>query len=83
MALTVSSDGLRGLKSILDAAGVRTHEPWTRNHVEALMYFRDPTGNLFELYCPAYDDISDLEVGAGKGGEFRPALDQLRYDWKG
>ena len=83
VAFTVTSAGLRGTKSALDAVGVATHEPWTRNHVEALMYFRDPTGNLFELYCPQYDDIAGLAVGQGKGGDYRPPLDQLRYNWNG
>ena len=25
--------------------------PWTRHGVKALMYFRDSSGNLLELYC--------------------------------
>ena len=31
--------------------GVVTTEPWTRDGVKGLLYFRDPAGNLFEMYC--------------------------------
>lgn len=82
-AFTVTSDGIRGLKDRLERSGAKTHPLWTRKHGEALMYFRDPSGNLFELYCPNYDRESELVVAAGRGGDFRPPIKDLRYDWKG
>lgn len=47
------------------------------------MYFRDPSGNLFELYCPQYDRPEDIEIGLGKavGSTFRPPIDDLNYEW--
>ena len=82
-AFTVTAEGIRGLKARLEQAGVKTHPLWTRNHREALMYFRDPSGNLFELYCPQYDRVSELEIFKGRGGDFVPPIDKLSYDWKG
>lgn len=81
-AFTASAAGMRVLKQRLEDAGVKTHPLWTRNKIEALMYFRDPSGNLFELYCPDYDRVDELRLASEKeGGDFRPPLDDLMYDW--
>ncbi len=82
-AFEVTSDGIRGMKRRLEAFGVKTHEIWTRNKIEALLYFRDPSGNLFELYCPKYDNPEELEFAAKYGGSFKPPIDKLHYEWKG
>jgi catechol 2,3-dioxygenase-like lactoylglutathione lyase family enzyme len=72
------------LKARLDAAGVKTHPIWTRHGVEALMYFRDPSGNLFELYCTeGFPNAQSLPHAQGWGGDFRPPVADLSYDWKG
>ncbi len=81
-AFTVSPEGMRVLKKRMEDAGVKTHPIWTRNKAEALMYFRDPSGNLYELYCPQYDRPDELAVAIDReGGTFRPPLDDLDYDW--
>jgi len=82
-AFTASAEGMRVLKKRLEDAGVKTHPFWTRNQTEALMYFRDPSGNLFELYCPEYDRPEDTQVGLGKAieGSFRPPIADLNYEW--
>lgn len=81
-AFTASPEGMRAMKQRLDEAGVKTHPLWTRNRCEALLYFRDPSGNLFELYCPEYGRVGELRIGLGKtGGDFRPPIEDLMYDW--
>ncbi len=81
-AFTASSEGMRVLKKRLDDAGVKTHPFWTRNRMEALMYFRDPSGNLFELYCPDYDRPDELRLSTDKpGGDFMPAIEDMAYEW--
>lgn len=81
-AFTASPEGMRVLKKRLEDAGVKTHPLWTRNRTEALMYFKDPSGNLFELYCPEYDRPEELRLAADKeGGDFRPSLDDMAYEW--
>lgn len=52
---TVDPAGLRELKARLESFGVPTHEPVTTDGTDALLYFRDPSGNLFELHCPEPD----------------------------
>lgn len=79
-AFTLSSEGIRVMKQRLEAAGVKTHPLWTRNQKEALMYFRDPSGNLFEFYCPEYDRVEDLKLGGSKGS-FQPPINDLMYEW--
>jgi catechol 2,3-dioxygenase-like lactoylglutathione lyase family enzyme len=81
VAFNVTSQQLRTLKARLEGAGVKTHPVWTRNKVEALMYFRDPSGNLFEFFCWQYDQVAGVELDAHKGGAFRPPVGDLTYDW--
>lgn len=80
-AFTASPEGMRVLKKRLDDAGVKTHPFWTRDRVTALMYFRDPSGNLFELYCPKYDQTDELRLASERNGDYEPPIDDLMYDW--
>ena len=82
-AFTVTTESMLAAKASLDAAGVITHAIWTRHKDEALMYFRDPSGNLFELYCPHFDGADQLPLAMSAGGDYRPPIADLRYDWKG
>ena len=66
----------------LEDCGVPLHG-WTRNYKTALLYFRDPSGNLFELYCDnGYDGIRNLALGPRQGGSALP-LEALHHRWKG
>jgi len=80
-AFTVDGAQMRPLQARLSQFGVPTHPIWTRHQVEALMYFRDPSGNLFELYCPqGFPDAKSIPVGGlGRDG-FKPDLAALNYD---
>lgn len=69
-------------KPWLDGCGVPSHG-WTRNYKTALRYFRDPSGNLIELYCESgYGDIKNLALGPRQGGVALP-LGELNYRWSG
>jgi catechol 2,3-dioxygenase-like lactoylglutathione lyase family enzyme len=83
-AFEVPPEEFEPLKERLDTAGVKTHPIWTRHGVEALMYFRDPSGNLFELQCTeGFPNPQALRRAQGWGGDFRPPIADLSYDWKG
>lgn len=83
-AFFVEPDDMAPLKERLEAHGVKTHPIWTRNQREALMYFRDPSGNMFELYCPeGFKDVEKLPRAVSTGGDFTPPIASLSYDWKG
>jgi catechol 2,3-dioxygenase-like lactoylglutathione lyase family enzyme len=82
-AFFVSGEAMRPLEARLAAHGVPTNPVWTRNQVEALMYFRDPSGNLFELYCPqGLKDADKLPRGVAAGGDYAVDLAALNYQWE-
>jgi hypothetical protein len=83
-AFFVQPNDMKPLKERLESFGVPTHSIWTRNRKEALMYFRDPSGNLFELYCvEGFPEVNDLPIGASAGGDYEVDFQSLVYDhWR-
>ncbi len=63
--------------------GVTTSEPWTRDGTKGLLCFRDPAGNLFEMYCPKLNEAAFFVRGAKQGGNYTVDFAGLNYDWKG
>lgn len=63
--------------------GVVTTEPWTRDGMKGLLYFRDPAGNLFEMYCPKLNEAASFVRGKKQGGTYTIDFDKLNYDWNG
>lgn len=63
---------------------VPTSPIWTRNGSEALMFFRDPSGNVWELFCKeGFQCASDLPRGPARGHGTAVDIDALRYvSWK-
>lgn len=83
-AFTMAAEDFYPFIERLTTHGVPTHQPWTRHGVEALMYFRDPSGNLLELYCERGLKDADKLPRSGKwGGKFAIDFAALNYDWKG
>jgi catechol 2,3-dioxygenase-like lactoylglutathione lyase family enzyme len=80
--LLIDPDDMWPLKERIEAHGIPTHPVWTRNGSTGLMYFRDPSGNLFELYCPRVNDEDAPRMIHAKTG-FRPPLASLSHDWNG
>jgi catechol 2,3-dioxygenase-like lactoylglutathione lyase family enzyme len=79
-ALTVTPEQYVGLKKRLDGYGVPTNQPWTRkNAAYALLYFRDPSGNQFELYSPQGGGSLPLRIGARAGGDYQIDFEPLSY----
>lgn len=79
-AFTVPAEHFKPLKERLEAFGVPTHEPWTRAGSPcSLMYFRDPSGNQFEMYCPEGDIGMPKRVGARAGGDYVIPFASLVY----
>lgn len=70
-AFTVEAGDFMPLKRRLEAYDVPTHDPWGRkNRPHALMYFRDPSGNQFELFCASGFNAVPLKLGARAGGDY-------------
>jgi hypothetical protein len=73
---------MRPLKERLEAHGIPTHPIWTRNGHTGLVYFRDPSGNLLELYCSRVNDEDAPKMVHMKCG-FHPPLGSLSHNWGG
>ncbi len=68
----------------LKANGVVTPGPWTRDGKKGLMYFRDPSGNLFEIYCAKdFALAASFPRGVKQGGSYVTDYASLMYDWNG
>jgi catechol 2,3-dioxygenase-like lactoylglutathione lyase family enzyme len=61
--------------------GVVTSEPWTRDGIKGLLYFRDPSGNLFEMYCPELKEAASFTRGKKQGGDYEIDFAALGYEW--
>ena len=83
-AFSVEGQDMQPMKDRLESYGIPTHAIWTRHGVEALMYFRDPSGNLFELYCTeGYPEAGTAPRPASWGGDFSIDFPALSYDaWR-
>ena len=82
-AFFVEAQDFLPMVSWLRQHGVVTTEPWTRDGVKGLLYFRDPAGNLFEMYCRKLDEAASFARGAKQGGSYTIDFDALRYQWNG
>ena len=82
-AFAVEAEDLWPLKERLEAHGVPTHPIWTRNGTTGLMYFRDPSGNLYELYCAKVRPEDEERMARRDVDGFAPPIDKLSYEWKG
>ena len=77
-------DELVQMKEWLARCGIPSANFWTRSGVEALMFFRDPSGNMIELYCErGFKGADRLPHGPPRGHGTAVDVDQLRYSaWK-
>ncbi len=82
-AFFVEPDDFLPMVRRLRQNGVTTSEPWTRDGIKGLLYFRDPAGNLFEMYCPKLNEAASFVRGAKQGGNYTIDFAALHYDWKG
>ncbi|HEX6513789.1 MAG TPA: VOC family protein, partial [Chloroflexota bacterium] len=79
-AFTVGPEEFVAAKQRLEECGIPTHEPWGRTgRSAALMYFRDPSGNQFEIYSEDGAPIP-LRIGARAGGDYVVPFATLSYD---
>jgi catechol 2,3-dioxygenase-like lactoylglutathione lyase family enzyme len=76
-------DELLQMKEWLTRCGVPSSNFWTRSGHEALMFFRDPSGNMIELYCEhGFKGADALPRGPARGHGTAVDVDTLRYtDW--
>ena len=78
-----SADALVAMQNWLGRCGIPTTKPWTRHGVEALLFFRDPSGNVIELFChEGYEDAPNLPRGPARGHGITIDIDAISYsEW--
>ena len=83
-AFFIGAAELVQMRAWLSECGVPVSNLWTRGGVEALMFFRDPSGNVIELYCQkGFEGADKLPKGPPRGHGTAVDIDTLRYsDWK-
>ena len=84
MGFTCSAEALLAMKGWLAACGIPTTDLWTRQGVEALLFFRDPSGNVIELFChEGYEDAPTLPRGPARGHGTTVDIDAITYsEWR-
>ena len=84
IAFNAEAHALVEMKDWLSACGIPTSEFWTRRGVETLMFFRDPSGNVIELFCDGgHEGAADLPRGPSRGHGITIDIDALAYDtWR-
>jgi catechol 2,3-dioxygenase-like lactoylglutathione lyase family enzyme len=82
-AFFIEPDDFLPMLSWLRGNGVTTSEPWTRDGIKGLLYFRDPAGNLFEMYCRKLKDAATFARGVKQGGSYTIDFAALNYEWQG
>jgi catechol 2,3-dioxygenase-like lactoylglutathione lyase family enzyme len=83
-AFFVEPEDFMPMKEWLESHGVKTHQPWSRDNKRGLMYFRDPSGNLFEMYCQnGPKEVASFPRSPNQGGNYVVDFGALNYEWKG
>ena len=84
IGFVVTAEELAQMKAWLTQCEIPTSNYWTRFGVEALMFFRDPSGNVFELYCRnGFPGADTFPRGPAAGHKIAVDIDAIRYDtWK-
>jgi catechol 2,3-dioxygenase-like lactoylglutathione lyase family enzyme len=80
-AFFAGPEAMLAMKAWLTRCGIPSSDYWTRNGVETLMFFRDPSGNMIELFCErGFAGAADLPKGPPRGHGTTVDVDALRYD---
>jgi hypothetical protein len=75
-------EDLTALRQRIESYDVPTSEIWSRNGSDAAIYFRDPSRNLWELYCESCFKGA-VRRGVSAGSDYAPNVKSLNYaKWK-
>ena len=81
VAFYCNADTMLRMKDWLAQFGVPSSDYWTRRGVEVLMFFRDPSGNMIELFClEGFKGADKLPKGPPAAHGTALNVDDCRYD---
>jgi catechol 2,3-dioxygenase-like lactoylglutathione lyase family enzyme len=79
-AFFAGPEAMLAMKAWLTRCGIPSSGFWTRNGVETLLFFRDPSGNMIELFCEGgFPSAADLPKGPPRGHGTTVDVETLRY----
>jgi sugar lactone lactonase YvrE len=80
----LAADQTGKLETIVEVPQRPSGLGWTRDGKKGLMYFRDPSGNLFEIYCGKdIPQAAHFPRGVKQGGSYATDYAGLFYEWHG
>jgi catechol 2,3-dioxygenase-like lactoylglutathione lyase family enzyme len=84
-AFEVDANAMLHIQHVLDEHNIPYSNCWTRKGIEALMFFRDPSDNVLELFClegyPGAKDLPQTVTSFGHGVVLD--VEEIVYDeWK-
>ena len=80
VAFYCGPDEMLQMKAWLARCGIPSSNFWTRAGIEALMFFRDPSGNVIELFCRrGFVGAEKLPKGPPRGHGIAVDIDALHY----
>ena len=84
IAFYAGPEAMLQMKHWLAQCGIPSSNFWTRSGNEALMFFRDPSGNMIELFCRSgFKGAEQLPRGPARGGGTAVDLDATEYSaWR-
>jgi catechol 2,3-dioxygenase-like lactoylglutathione lyase family enzyme len=81
-AFSVAPEDLLPLKEHVESFDIPTSDVFTNNGTDASVFLRDPSGNLFELYCEE-GFAGPMRRLTSAGGDYQVDVSSLVYDdWK-
>ena len=81
LAFFIDASNLIAMRQWLTDCGIPVSPMWTRSGVENLMFLRDPSGNLIELFCRSgYPGADQLPRSGPAGHGVTVDLGALWYD---
>jgi len=84
LAFYLGPNELLHTRAWLAQCGIPTSNMWTRRGKEVLMFVRDPSGNVIELFCKeGMKDADKLPRGPSRGHGTAVDIDAIQYaTWK-
>jgi catechol 2,3-dioxygenase-like lactoylglutathione lyase family enzyme len=81
IAFYCNAETMQQMKPYLAQFGIPSSPYWTRRGVEVLMFFRDPSGNMIELFClEGFPGADKLPKGPPAAHGTALDVDDCRYE---
>lgn len=81
VAFSINANEMKGMREWFGVCGIPVSAVWTRTGKEALMFVRDPSGNVVEFVCKeGWPGAEGLPRSGPRGGLAAGDVETLHYD---